>query len=75
MMTKLYLKVISAKEKLKKAVKDNSGQGALETAIICDVKAGTLEDDHVDLSSETFELAPEESADRKSTRLNSSHSV
>ena len=33
MMTKLYLKVISAKEKLKKAVKDNSGQGALETAV------------------------------------------
>lgn len=33
MMTKLYLKVILAKEKLKKAVKDNSGQGALETAV------------------------------------------
>ena len=33
MMTKLYLKIISAKEKLKKAVKDNSGQGALETAV------------------------------------------
>ena len=33
MMTKLYLKAILAKEKLKKAVKDNSGQGALETAV------------------------------------------
>ena len=33
MMTKLYLKVIFAKEKLKKAVKDNSGEGALDTAI------------------------------------------
>lgn len=33
MMTKLYLKMILAKEKLKKAVKDNSGQGALETAV------------------------------------------
>ena len=36
MMTKLYLKVILAKEKLKKAVKDISGQGALETAVICE---------------------------------------
>ena len=33
MMTKLYLKMILAQEKLKKAVKDNSGQGALETAV------------------------------------------
>ena len=33
MMTKIYLKVVLAKEKLRKAVKDNSGQGALETAV------------------------------------------
>lgn len=33
MMTKIYLKVVLAKEKLKKAVKDNSGEGALDTAI------------------------------------------
>ena len=35
MMTKIYLKVILAKEKLKKAVKDNSGQGAIDVAIVC----------------------------------------
>ena len=35
MMTKLYLKAIMAKEKLKKAVKDNSGQGAIDVAIVC----------------------------------------
>ena len=35
MMTKLYLKAILAKEKLKKAVKDNSGQGAIDVAIVC----------------------------------------
>lgn len=35
MMTKLYLKAIMAKEKLKNAVRNNSGQGAIDVAIVC----------------------------------------
>lgn len=33
-MTKLELKLISAREKLKRKLKDKSGQGAIDTAII-----------------------------------------
>ena len=34
MMTRLYIKAVSLKERLKAAIKDNRGQGAVDTAVI-----------------------------------------
>lgn len=34
MMTRLYIKAVSLKERLKAAIKDNAGQGAVDTAVI-----------------------------------------
>lgn len=33
-MTKMYIKLMTAREKARKALTDNSGQGAVDTAII-----------------------------------------
>lgn len=34
MMTRLYIKAVSLKERLKAVIKDNRGQGAVDTAVI-----------------------------------------
>lgn len=36
MIKKVEMKLLSLKERLRKIVTDNSGQGALDTAIICE---------------------------------------
>ena len=36
MIKKVEMKLLSLKEKLKKIVTDNTGQGSVETAIICE---------------------------------------
>ena len=35
-MTKMYIKLITARERIKNAIRNNSGQGAVDQAIICE---------------------------------------